>query len=154
MAAYSHYTLCAGTARHPLTKWIPSAGAAAPAYFVAHDPCLKLGDAPKGWAMVMEKKYLIDLMLLNDGMYRAVLLPAPALIPGGIGGGACPQIPTIQPEVFMERLERVLGFTRKELDKIKERIKADPELETEIPVSVTLEQLRQLGFIGIEQAVA
>lgn len=101
----------------------------------------------------MEKQYLIDIMLLDDGMYRAVLLPA-TVVGGGVGGAACPQIPSIHPEVLNERLGRVLGLTQKQLDKIKDSIKADSDRETEIPVSATLEQLAQLGFLGLEQRSA
>ena len=98
----------------------------------------------------MAKGYSIDLMLLNDGMFRAVLLPAPENI-AGIGGGACPQIPSIRPDVLNERFQRVLGFTPQTLGRIRAKIKADPDHETEIPVSVTPDQLIELGFIGIDR---
>jgi len=90
----------------------------------------------------------MDLLLHNDGMYTAVLLPDPTNIIG-IGGGACPQIPSIRPDVLNERLKGVLGFPQQVIDKIEKRLRADPDRETEIPITATPEQLTQLGFLGV-----
>jgi hypothetical protein len=90
----------------------------------------------------MQNQYRINLTVHEDGAYWAVLID--------YVHGACPQIPSIQPSVFHERLERELGFSRKASDKIVESINADPDHETEVPVSATNEQLRRIGFLGLD----